>query len=98
VYHSNRETPLIIVHVASHTVRITVHVLHNAMKWETADSIVAEWKSCNSYILENSTRHIAHITVYITHFTLQSIFLKALPVMQTEHLCDGIQYLTEDKI
>jgi hypothetical protein len=69
------------------------------IRLETVDSIEGEWKSCNTYILENSTTHTEHITVYITHFTSQSIFvLKVLLLMQSEQLCDGIHYLTEDII
>jgi hypothetical protein len=40
------------MHVASHTVHITFHVLQNAMKWEAMDSIVGEWKYWNSKLLE----------------------------------------------
>jgi hypothetical protein len=78
----------IIVHVASHTVHITFHVLHSAMKWEALHSIVGEWKSWNSAFFE--AEHHTHTK----HFTFQAIFLKALLLMQTEQLCDCIHYLT----
>jgi hypothetical protein len=66
--------------------------------WETVDSIVGVCKSWNSYILENSTTHTSHFIVYITHFTLESVFLKSLLLMQKQEKCDGIHYLTKDII
>jgi hypothetical protein len=88
-----KKTLAIIVHVASHNVHNTVHGLHNAMRWESADSIVGEWKFSDSHSWKQYNR--PHFTVYNTHFTLLSIFLNALLLMQTEHLCIGMHYLTK---
>jgi hypothetical protein len=53
------------------------------------------WKSWNSTFFK-TLKHTQHTSLYfITLFNLQSIFLKALLLMQTEQLCDGIHYLTK---
>jgi hypothetical protein len=83
------KTLAINLHVASHTVHITVDVLHNAMKWEGFESIVGDWKSWNSTFLETRentpTDHTSQC-IHIIHLTFQSIFLKALLLMETEQL------------
>jgi hypothetical protein len=71
---TRKEKPLaIIVHVASKTLNITVHDLHNAMKCETTDAIVAEWKSWDCTFLKTTQRsHSHHTSLYILHNSLHS--------------------------
>jgi hypothetical protein len=57
--------------------------------WVNGDlETVHSWK-------QTTQSHTPHFTVYITHFTLQSIFLKSLLLMQTEQIFDGMHYLTK---
>jgi hypothetical protein len=60
----------IILHVPSHIVHITVHDLHNAMKWETADSIVAQWTSWDCTYLKTVQRSHSHTTLHCIYYTL----------------------------
>jgi hypothetical protein len=82
VNHTIRETRAIIMHTASHTVHITFHVLHNG-EWT---EIFKTLHSCKQY------------NTHSPHFTFQAIFLNTLLLMQTEQLCDCIQYLTKHMI
>jgi hypothetical protein len=52
------------------------------IRFETVDSIEGEWKTWNSYILENTTTHTEHTSLYILHhftfyFLLKSTFSDA---------------------
>jgi hypothetical protein len=99
------------VHVASHTVYITFHILHTAMKWEAVHSIVGELKSWNCAFFEaeqhthtHTTLHYIYIYmcvcvyIYIKQFTFKAVFLKAHLLMQTEQLCVCIHYLINHMI
>jgi hypothetical protein len=96
----NHLPSLCMLHPTLYTSLLPPHVLHSAMKWEAFDSLVAEWKSWNCTFLETVqyTHTTPHFTVYITHFTFQSMFLQALLLMQTEHLFHCIQCLTKHMI
>jgi hypothetical protein len=54
---------------------IIVHVLHNAMRWETADSIVGEWKFWDCTFLKTIQHTTLHCIYYTLHFTVY--FLKS---------------------
>jgi hypothetical protein len=53
------------------------------------------WNVGTLHSLKHYNTHHISLYIYITHFTFQSIFLKALLLMQTEQLCECVHYLTK---
>jgi hypothetical protein len=78
------------------------------IRWETLESVWVNANLNSTFLKTQHTQHTHHCIYYTQnykvrlqnwlqenlHFTLQSVFLYALLLMQTQQLCDDVYYLT----